>query len=127
MRLFCSLLALLACTSCATKQTPVDVIWSAKYVVTMDAKRTVIEDGAVAVRNDRIVAAGPTADIEATYSAQKRVASPNAILTPGLINTHAHAAMSLFRGIADDKKLQDWLQNFIFPAEAKNVDREFVR
>ncbi|MDP8990395.1 MAG: amidohydrolase, partial [Acidobacteriota bacterium] len=50
-----------------------------------------------------------------------------AILAPGLINTHTHAAMSLFRGVADDMNLQDWLQKFIFPAEAKNVDREFVR
>ena len=52
---------------------------------------------------------------------------PNAILAPGLINTHTHAAMSLFRGVADDLKLQDWLEKYIFPAEAKNVDREFVR
>src|SRR6185369_10678232 len=46
---------------------------------------------------------------------------------PGLINTHTHAAMSLFRGIADDLKLQDWLEKFIFPAEAKNVTPDFVR
>ena len=51
---------------------------------------------------------------------------PDAILMPGLINTHTHAAMSLFRGIADDVKLQDWLKKFIFPAEAKNVTPDFV-
>ena len=61
------------------------------------------------------------------YSRTNRIDQPNAILAPGLINTHTHAAMSLFRGVADDLKLQDWLEKFIFPAEAKNVDREFVR
>ncbi len=110
----------------ADAQTRVDWIWSARYVVTMDAQRRVIENGAVAVAGDHIVDAGPRADIDKRYSAQQRIDHPDAILAPGLINTHTHAAMSLFRGIADDKKLQDWLQKFIFPAEAKNVDREFV-
>jgi len=110
----------------AFAQTPVDAIWSARYVVTMDAQRRVIENGAVAVAGDHIVDAGPRAEIDKAYRAQQRVDRPDAILAPGLINTHTHAAMSLFRGIADDKKLQDWLQKFIFPAEAKNVDRDFV-
>jgi 5-methylthioadenosine/S-adenosylhomocysteine deaminase len=110
----------------AFAQTPVDAIWSARYVVTMDAQRRVIENGAVAVAGDHIVDAGPRAEIDKAYRAQQRVDRPDAILAPGLINMHTHAAMSLFRGIADDKKLQDWLQKFIFPAEAKNVDRDFV-
>ena len=59
-------------------------------------------------------------------AAKQRLDRPNAILTPGLINTHTHAAMSLFRGVADDMNLQDWLNKVIFPAEAKNVSREFV-
>ena len=63
----------------------------------------------------------------AATRAKQRLDRPDAILAPGLINTHTHAAMSLFRGIADDMNLQDWLKKFIFPAEAKNVDREFVR
>jgi 5-methylthioadenosine/S-adenosylhomocysteine deaminase len=106
---------------------PIDLIWSARYVVTEDAQRRVIEDGAVAVLGDRILEVGPRAEIEGKYSARNRLEQPNAILAPGLINTHTHAAMSLFRGVADDVKLQDWLNNYIFPAEAKNVDREFVR
>ncbi|MSV27470.1 MAG: amidohydrolase, partial [Bryobacterales bacterium] len=52
---------------------------------------------------------------------------PDAIIVPGLINTHTHAAMSLFRGVADDLRLQEWLEKFIFPAEAKNVSADFVR
>ncbi len=104
----------------------VDAIWSARYVVTMDPGRRVFENGAVAVSGDHIVEAGPRAEIDRRYRARQRVDRPDAILAPGLINTHTHAAMSLFRGIADDHTLQDWLQKFIFPAEAKNVDREFV-
>jgi 5-methylthioadenosine/S-adenosylhomocysteine deaminase len=104
----------------------VDWIWSARYVVTMDAQRRIIENGAVAISGDHIVAAGPQAQIDRDYRAKQRLDRPHAILTPGLINTHTHAAMSLFRGIADDLNLQDWLNKFIFPAEAKNVSREFV-
>ncbi|HVO98487.1 MAG TPA: amidohydrolase [Bryobacteraceae bacterium] len=122
MRLFYSLL-LCACAQAAT----VDAIWSAKYVVTMDAQRRVIENGAIAVSGDHIVAVGTRAQIDKEYQAKQRVDQPDAILAPGLINTHTHAAMSLFRGVADDMKLQDWLNKFIFPAEARNVDREFVR
>jgi len=105
----------------------VDIIWSARYVVTEDPQRRVIEDGAVAIRGDNIVEVGTAAEIVGKYSARNQINQPNAILAPGLINTHTHAAMSLFRGVANDLKLQDWLEKFIFPAEAKNVDREFVR
>jgi 5-methylthioadenosine/S-adenosylhomocysteine deaminase len=105
----------------------VDAIWSARYVITMDTQRRVIENGAIAVTGDHIVAVGTRGQIDKDYQAKQRVDRPDAILAPGLINTHTHAAMSLFRGIADDLKLQDWLEKFIFPAEARNVDREFVR
>jgi 5-methylthioadenosine/S-adenosylhomocysteine deaminase len=87
----------------------------------------VIEDGAVAVKDGRILAVGTRTQINARYSARERLNRPDAILAPGLINTHTHAAMSLFRGIADDLRLQDWLEKYIFPAEAKNVSAEFVR
>ena len=106
---------------------PADFIWSARYVITMDASRRVIENGAVAITGDRIVAVGTKAEIDARFQAKQRVDRPEAILAPGLINTHTHAAMTLFRGIADDVTLQDWLTKFIFPAEAKNVSAEFVR
>ena len=120
-------LLLLAAAGAACGQTPVDAIWSGRYVVTMDAQRRVIENGAVAVAGDHIVDVGTKVDIDTRYRAARRLDRPDAILAPGLINTHTHAAMSLFRGIADDMNLQDWLTKYIFPAEAKNVDREFVR
>jgi 5-methylthioadenosine/S-adenosylhomocysteine deaminase len=124
MRLISSLI--LVCATAAA-QTPVDAIWSARYVVTQDAARRVIENGAVAVQGDHIVAAGPRAEIDKAYRARTRLDRPRAIITPGLINTHTHAAMSLMRGVADDLPLQEWLEKHIFPAEAKNVDREYVR
>jgi 5-methylthioadenosine/S-adenosylhomocysteine deaminase len=106
---------------------PADVIVTAHYVVTMDADRHLILDGAIAVRGEHIVAVGPRADIERQFQAAKHLDKGDAIVMPGLINTHAHAAMSLFRGIADDMNLQDWLNKFIFPAEKKNVNAEFVK
>jgi 5-methylthioadenosine/S-adenosylhomocysteine deaminase len=121
---------LLCCATLPSQQPagrPIDLIWTARYVVTEDAQRRVIENGAVAILGDHIVDVGPRAEIDARYFATNHIDQPNAILAPGLINTHTHAAMSLFRGIADDLKLQDWLEKYIFPAEAKNVDREFVR
>ncbi len=124
MRRFCSLLALLAWSAWAE---PVDWIWSARYVITMDAGRRVIENGAVAVRGERIVAAGGRREIDRDYQAKQRLDRPDALIAPGLVNTHTHAPMVLFRGIADDLRLQDWLEKYIFPAEARNVTPDFVR
>jgi 5-methylthioadenosine/S-adenosylhomocysteine deaminase len=105
---------------------PADWIYTARYVVTMDAQRHLIDDGAVAIRGDRIVAVGKRVDVEKHFQPSHHLDRPEALIMPGLINTHTHAAMSLFRGIADDLKLQDWLEKYIFPAEAKNVTPDFV-
>lgn len=106
---------------------PADWLLTARWVVTVDPARRVIDNGAVAVRGDRIVAAGPRAEIERLYKPRQRLDRPQAVLLPGLINTHTHAPMSLLRGIADDLRLQEWLEKFIFPAEARNVTAEFCR
>jgi len=105
---------------------PADWIYTARYVVTMDAQHRLISDGAVAIRGERIVGVGKRADIEKQFQPRQRLDRPEALIMPGLINTHTHAAMSLLRGLADDLRLQDWLQKFIFPAEAKNVTPDFV-
>jgi 5-methylthioadenosine/S-adenosylhomocysteine deaminase len=123
MRLFCSFLLFISALAAESA----DWIWTGRYVVTMDPQRRVIENGAIAIRGDRILAAGPKSEIEQRYQARQRLDRPDAILAPGLINTHTHAAMSLFRGIADDLRLQEWLEHYIFPAEARNVTPEFVR
>lgn len=106
---------------------PVDLIVTGRYVVTMDNGRRIIENGALAIQGTQIVDVGPAAEITARHTARQRVDRPRAILAPGLINTHGHAPMVLFRGIADDLNLQDWLEKYIFPAEARNVNPEFVR
>jgi 5-methylthioadenosine/S-adenosylhomocysteine deaminase len=103
-----------------------DLLVTARYVVTMDSTQRVIEDGAIAVSGDTIIAVGPRADLETKYSATRRISAPQGLVMPGLINGHTHAAMTLFRGIKDDVTLQDWLTNYIFPAEAKNVTEDFV-
>ncbi len=116
----------LALAAVAVRGEAVDAVWSAGWVVTENAARDVIEDGAVAVRGGRIAAVGRRAEIERRFQAKTTLARPEAILMPGLINAHTHAAMSLMRGVADDMRLEDWLRNFIFPAEAKNVSGDFV-
>lgn len=121
---FCSSFLLLAVSLFAA---PADQIWTARYVITMDAQRRVIENGAVAVRGNRIVAVGPRAGVEREWKAARRLNLPQSMIAPGFIDTHTHAPMSLFRAIADDKRLQDWLERYIFPAEARNVNAEFVR
>ena len=125
LRSFKSILLICVCVIVARAE-QADAIYTARYVVTMDPSRRLIENGAVAVRGERIAAVGTRVEIEKNYQAKQRFDRPDAILMPGLINTHTHAAMSLMRGIADDLKLQDWLTKFIFPAEAKNVTPDFV-
>jgi 5-methylthioadenosine/S-adenosylhomocysteine deaminase len=104
-----------------------DWIIRAKYVVTMDAQQRVIENGAVALRGARIVGVGSQQDIAQRFTATHTLDKPDALIAPGLIDTHTHAPMSLFRGFADDKRLHDWLERYIFPAESKNVSPDFVR
>jgi 5-methylthioadenosine/S-adenosylhomocysteine deaminase len=96
-------------------------------VVTMDKERRVIEDGAVAVERGRIVAVGKRSDILRQYAAREVIDAGGRAVIPGLINGHTHVPMTLFRGIADDLDLQEWLTKYIFPAEAKNVTEDFVR
>ncbi|HXK03661.1 MAG TPA: amidohydrolase family protein [Verrucomicrobiae bacterium] len=124
MNRFCSFLL---CAFALAAAEPADAVWSARYVITEDAQHRVIENGAVAIKDGRILAVGTRIQIHARYSARQHLDRPEAILAPGLVDTHTHAAMSLFRGIADDLRLQDWLEKFIFPAEARNVSAEFVR
>ena len=105
----------------------VDLIIRGGTVVTIDGSSRVIDDGAVAIKQDRIVAVGASAEVSAKYTATRTINAAGKVVMPGLINTHTHVPMVLFRGIADDLVLMEWLQKYIFPAEAKNVDEQFVR
>src|SRR5918911_4538795 len=109
------------------KKKTVELIVAGGKIVTMDGARRVIEDGAVAVSNGRLAAVGARAEIEAQYAARETLDARGKVVIPGLINGHTHIPMTLFRGLADDLDLNEWLTKYIFPAEAKNVTEEFVR
>jgi 5-methylthioadenosine/S-adenosylhomocysteine deaminase len=95
-------------------------------VVTMDGKRRVLQDGAVAIQGDTIIAVDSSATIDSMYDSGKVIDARGALILPGLINAHTHMSMSLFRGLADDLSLDDWLHKYIFPAESRYVTRDFV-
>ena len=96
-------------------------------VVSMDDQRHIYKEGAVVVAGDTIVAVGPRADLEVRYKAARVIEAKNELVLPGFVNGHTHVPMTLFRGIHDDVTLNDWLYKYIFPAEAKNVNEDFVR
>jgi len=104
----------------------VDLLIRGGIIVTMDPEKHVFERGVLAVRGERIVSVGFAADLEGRYRADREISAEGMIVLPGLVNAHNHAPMVLFRGIADDMALMDWLRSYIFPAEARNVDAEFV-
>ena len=105
----------------------VDLLILGGTVVTMDGTRRVIDDGGIAVTGGRIVAVGPRDEIQRGFTARKKIQGFGKVITPGLINGHTHVPMVLFRGLADDLDLQEWLTKYIFPAEARNVTEQFVR
>ena len=96
-------------------------------VVTMDAQRHIYDDGAIVVTGDTIVAVGPRSELEARYEGHQIIDAKDKLVLPGFINGHTHVPMTLFRGLHDDVTLNDWLYKYIFPAEKKNVDEQFVR
>jgi len=106
--------------------TGVDLIIKADYVLTMDRDLSVIEDGAVAVRDNVIAAVGSSVDITGNYTAEKTIGGSDAVAFPGLVNAHTHAAMVYFRGLADDLPLKVWLEEHIWPAENKWLSPGFV-
>ena len=91
----------------------------------MDAAGTCIEDGAVVVADGRIVWVGPARDAEA-WRARAILDAQGGLIMPGLVNAHTHLPMSLFRGLADDLPLEQWLQQYIFPAEATHITPQSV-
>jgi 5-methylthioadenosine/S-adenosylhomocysteine deaminase len=91
-----------------------------------DGQTDLIKNGFLAIKNGKIDALGPMAELPANTISKKTIDGTGCILMPGLVNTHTHAPMTLFRGLADDLPLMTWLNEHIFPAEAENVNPEMV-
>jgi 5-methylthioadenosine/S-adenosylhomocysteine deaminase len=123
--LICCLAAAIPATPAFAKQR-VDLIVVHGTVVTMDGQRRILENGAIAVQGDDIAAIDATGNIDALYESGKVIDARGALILPGLINAHTHMSMSLFRGLADDLSLDDWLNKYIFPAEHRYVTKDFV-
>jgi len=104
----------------------VDYIIRGEYVLPMDEKLTIIKDGAVAVTGENILEVGTYDEIAKKYYSSSVIEGEGNVVLPGLINTHTHAAMVYFRGMADDLPLTEWLKNHIWPAENRWLSTEFV-
>ena len=108
-------------------QQQVDLVVTGGTVVTVDATHRVLPNGAIAINGTDIVAVDTADAISRRFRARDTIDAAGQVVMPGLINTHTHAPMVLFRGLADDLALMEWLNDYIFPAEAKMVSPEFVR
>ncbi|HDP69941.1 MAG TPA: amidohydrolase [Actinobacteria bacterium] len=105
----------------------IDLLISECLAVTVDDKFSVIENAGIAIDKGKIIAIDKNEKIVPNYEAKKTIIAKNKLAIPGLVNTHTHAAMVYFRGLADDLPLKDWLENHIWPAESKYVNAEFIR
>ncbi len=105
----------------------IDTLIKAGWIIPVVPERTILENHAIAINDGRIIDTLPADAADKTYQATESHNLPDHALIPGLINAHTHAPMSLFRGMADDMPLMDWLQNRIWPAETRWADQGFVR
>ena len=104
----------------------VDTLFINAHILTMDGNLTQYPSGALAVKGDNIVAVGAEVEIKKEYTAKEIVECKGKILMPGLVNAHTHVPMTLLRGIADDLRLDVWLQGYMWPVEREFASREFV-
>ena len=128
IKLTLAALLLAAAAPMAFQQTTaVSLIITNGIVITVDGNRRVLNPGAVAINNNEIVGVDTPAAIAQRFKAATTIDAAGKVVMPGLINTHTHAAMVMYRGLGNDLALMDWLQKYIFPAEAKTVSPDFVR
>jgi 5-methylthioadenosine/S-adenosylhomocysteine deaminase len=104
----------------------VDAVITGGTILTLDERDTQIEDGALAIDGDTIVGTGKSEELKKQFAGRSLINASNHLIMPGLVNGHTHAAMTCFRGIADDLELMTWLNDYIFPLEAKHVDPELA-
>ena len=105
----------------------VDQIIHARWIIPVEPGHPVLTDHSLAIQGERIAAILPTAEWRSRLTARSELDLSGHALLPGFVNVHTHAAMSLFRGMADDLPLMRWLQEHIWPAEGRWLSPEFVR
>ncbi|HEX7282481.1 MAG TPA: amidohydrolase, partial [Vicinamibacterales bacterium] len=132
IRLLAAVAALIASpiawqTAAMRQPAPAALVIANGIVVTVDGTRRILNPGSIAIAGNIIVAIDTPSNITARYKAADTIDASGKVVMPGLINTHTHAAMVMYRGLGNDLALMDWLQKYIFPAEAKTVSPEFVR
>jgi 5-methylthioadenosine/S-adenosylhomocysteine deaminase len=120
-------LSALVAVSAQPARRRVSLIVAGGTVLTQNAAHRILTPGAVAIDGTDIVDVDTPAAIAAKYQAAETIDARDQLVLPGLINTHSHAPMVMYRGLADDLALLDWLTKYIFPAEAKTVSPELVR
>jgi 5-methylthioadenosine/S-adenosylhomocysteine deaminase len=103
-----------------------DIRINARWLIPIEPSNTVLDDQAVLIQGDRIAAILPQHEADQRYRAKEVIDLPSHVVLPGLINTHGHAAMTLFRGMADDLPLMTWLNDHIWPAEGEFISEPFV-
>jgi len=106
--------------------TSIDLLIEARWIIPIEPAGIVLENHSVAVDKGRIAAILPQDEAAVRFAPRELKHLENHVLIPGLVNLHAHAAMTLLRGLADDLPLMDWLQNHIWPTETRHVSAQFV-
>ncbi len=103
----------------------IDILLTNGYLATMDSQQNIYPAGAVAIKDDQVVAVGPTDELEQAYRAQTVIDCTDCIVSPGLVNAHTHVPMTLLRGLADDLRLDVWLYGYMMPVEREFVNNDF--
>jgi 5-methylthioadenosine/S-adenosylhomocysteine deaminase len=127
MKHFVVALVLATATLAGQTRQAASLVVVGRAVITQNASRQIVSPGAVAINGNTIVDIGTPEAIGSRYRAAQTISAPDQIILPGLINTHTHAPMVMYRGLADDLALMEWLNKYIFPAEGKTVSPEMVR
>lgn len=109
-----------------SEKTTVDLLISSAWIIPVVPRETILENHSVVIKDKKILAIGPTQEMQQKYQAAETVSLPDHVLMPGMVNAHGHSAMALFRGIADDIPLKQWLEDRIWPLEGNYVSAEFV-
>lgn len=104
----------------------VDHLILAKWIITCEEHNRILEDHALAIKDDKIVAILPASEASKQFQAGEEHHYDSHVVLPGFINAHTHIPMNVFRGLADDLELMDWLNNYIWPAEGKWVSNDLV-